>query len=286
MSAIGAIAGPNHRSVALYPTSWLARLRITICYLVRHQRLVSFENPKTFTELVQRRKLMGRDQRMATLADKVAVKAFVAATLGPEWVTPTLWQGSDLPETPEWPLPFVVKSRHGCNQNAFFRDSVADWPKVRQRARRWMKQSYGNLLDEWLYAQIPRGILIEPFIGKLHAFPLDYKIYTFGGCATHIQVHLDREHDHRWMLFDRNWQRVSMPTDDPDPTPPQSLIKMLDAAEKLGNGFDFVRCDFYEVSGKPLFGEMTFYPGSGLDKFHPVSLDTMMGKHWLASGGT
>jgi hypothetical protein len=251
LNGIGAYAGPDLRGVALAPPSRHAKLRIALCYLARHQRLISFDNPKTFTELVQRRKLIGRDQRMGMLADKVAVKAFVAATLGAEWVTPTLWHGIDLPETPDWPLPFVVKSRHGCNQNAFFRDSVVDWPKLRLRARRWMKQSYGKLLDEWLYTQIPRGILVEPFIGELDSVPVDYKIYTFGGRATHIQVHLDRENDHRWMLFDRDWARVSGPTADPDPMPPQSLAKMLDAAEKLGSGFDFVRCDFYEVSGQP-----------------------------------
>lgn len=271
---------PHHQ------TNRRAKLRIALCYLVRHQRFISFDNPKTFNELVQRRKLIGRDARMAMLADKVAVKAFVAATLGPEWVTPTLWHGTELPETPDWPLPFVVKSRHGCNHNAFFRDKVAEWPKVRRRAGRWMKRAYGTLLDEWTYTQIPRGILVEPFIGDPCTLPIDYKIFTYGGRATHIQVHLDRENDHRWIVFDRNWQRVSAPTDDPDPAPPHALQKMLDAAEKLGSGIDFVRCDFYEVSGKPLFGEMTFYPGSGLDKFNPVSLDVVMGSLWLEAGGT
>ena len=277
----------RHHPLSLHPpTNSLAKLRIAICYLVRHQRLISFENPKAFNELVQRRKLNGRDPRMAILADKVAVKAFVAASLGPEWVTPTLWHGTDLPAMPDWPLPFVVKSRHGCNQNAFFPDKVADWPKVRRRARRWMKRAYGVLLDEWLYRQIPRGILVEPFIGDPCTLPIDYKIFTYGGRATHVQVHLDRENHHRWIVFDRNWRRVSAPTADPDPTPPHSLAKMLGAAEKLGCDFDFVRCDFYEVSGKPLFGEMTFYPGSGLGKFHPVSLDLVMGNLWLAAGGT
>ena len=285
MNATGAFAGPKVRSVALYQPNRLAKLRIALCYLARHQRLVSFDNPTTFTELVQNRKLNGRDARMAMMADKVAVKAFVAATLGPEWVTPTLWYGTYLPEKPDWPLPFVVKSRHGCNQNAFFRDNVNDWPKVRAGARHWLKQAYGKLLDEWLYSQIPRGVLVEPFIGECGTFPVDYKIYTFGGRATHIQVHLDRENDHRWVLFDTDWRRVSQETNDPDPAPPQSLAAMLGAAESLGSDFDFVRCDFYEVGGKPLFGEMTFYPGSGLDKFHPASLDTLLGNHWLAAGG-
>ena len=277
----------HHQNPSLHPPApWLAKLRIAICYLVRHQRFISFNNPKTFNELVQRRKLNGRDARMAMLADKVAVKAFVAATLGPEWVTPTLWHGTELTETPDWPLPFVVKSRHGCNQYAFFRDKVAEWPKVRRRAQSWMKQAYGVLLDEWLYTQIPRGILVEPFIGDPCTLPIDYKIFVYGGRATHVQVHLDRENNHRWIVFDRDWRRVSAPTSDANPAPPLSLQKMLDAAEKLGSGFDFVRCDFYEVNGKPLFGEMTFYPGSGLDKFNPVSLDGVMGGLWLAAGGT
>lgn len=56
---------------------------------------------------------------------------------------------------------------------------------------------------------------------------------------------------------------------------------MIVAAEALARDFDFVRVDFYEVEGQPLFGKMTFYPGSGLDRFNPVSLDQVMGDHWL-----
>lgn len=55
---------------------------------------------------------------------------------------------------------------------------------------------------------------------------------------------------------------------------------MMDAAEHLGQLFSFVGIYFYEVDGAPLFGEMTFYPGSGLDPFNPVSLDTEMGAFW------
>lgn len=285
MKSIGLSGRTIGGNAVLFAPARLAKLRVALCYLFRHQRMVSFGAPATFTELVQRRKLEGRDQRMVMLADKVAVKSFVAETLGSEWVIPTLWQGTDLPETPQWPIPFVLKSRHGCNRNIFFRSGTEDWPAARAAAKRWLKAPYGMWLDEWLYALIPRGFLVEPFVGEAGTLPIDYKIYTFGGRATHIQVHLDREKQHRWMLFDRDWQRVSATTADPDPAPPASLQKMLSAAERLGNGLDFVRTDFYEVGGCPLFGEMTFYPGSGLDKFHPVSLDAVLGKYWLEAGG-
>ena len=63
--------------------------------------------------------------------------------------------------------------------------------------------------------------------------------------------------------------------------PPASLPMMIQAAETLGRGFDFVRADFYEVAGKPLFGELTFYPGSGLDRFRPFHFDRLFGERWI-----
>lgn len=263
----------------------LARLRIRLCYLVRHQKLADLDAPTSFNELVQRRKLQNRDMRMVSLADKFAVKEVVADALGTEWVIPTLWHGTLLPDTIDLLSPFVVKARHGCNQNIFVREASPDWPSIRERTARWSKRPYGRWLDEWLYAHIPRGLLIEPFVGKNGALPIDYKIFVFGGRASFIQVHLEREKRHRWIVFDRNWNRISAATQDADPPPPTSLPRMLDAAETLARGFDFVRCDFYEIDERPLFGEMTFYPGSGLDKFNPVALDKQFGRYWLEAGG-
>ena len=84
-------------------------------------------------------------------------------------------------------------------------------------------------------------------------------------------------------MFDRDWHRVSSPTADIDPHPPASLARMIEGAETLGAGFDFVRIDVYECGGLPRFGEMTFYPGSGLDPFDPPILDLVMGSLWLGT---
>lgn len=283
---IGAdIAGGNLGISDKIYAGWLARMRVRLCYLVRHQKFLHLDNPSRFNELVQRRKLENRDVRMVTLADKVAVKAHVAASLGPEWIIPTSWSGDVLPDTPPCAAPFVIKARHGSNQSIYVRDAAIDWSSIRKRAAGWMRGPYGQLLDEWLYSHIPLGLLVEPFVGEDGQLPIDYKIFVFGGRATYVQVHLEREKRHRWIVFDRAWNRVSAPTDDPHPKRPDTLDRMLDAAETLARGFDFVRCDFYEIAGKPLFGEMTFYPGSGLDKFNPVELDVVFGQHWLTAGG-
>ena len=257
------------------------RWRINLTYWWRHGRLPDLDTPQTFTELVQVRKLAGADAAMVRMSDKVVAKQIVGAQLGADWLIPTLWSGTELPAKPIWPVPFVVKARHGCNQTAFVFDDAIDWGSVRTRAARWMRSRYGYWLDEDLYASIPRGIIIEPFMGLPPELPVDYKFYVFGGRVEYVQVHLGRGRRHRWMVFDRGWRRVSAASADPDPAPPASLGRMIAAAETLSDGRDFVRVDLYEIDGRPLFGEMTFYPGSGLDRFDPVSLDARLGADWL-----
>ena len=221
---------------------------------------------------------------MPLLSDKVAVKSHVAEQLGREWVTPLLCSGDKLPEHFRWNSPVVVKARHGCNQNAFIRLGAHDWEAARAASARWMRTRYGWWLDEWLYGEIPRGLLIEPFIGTVERLPLDYKIYVFGGQATHVQVHLEREHRHQWIIHDRCWRPLTSGA--PLVRRPSALQAMLAAAEKLAAGFDFARVDFYQPDDQPLFGEISFYPGSGLDPFDPPALDEELGRLWLASAAS
>ena len=251
-----------------------------LCYLWRHHRLADLDRPRSFTERVQARKLFDHDPRFARLTDKIAAKAFAADRLGADWVVPTLWEGSKLPAKPLWPAPFVVKARHGCNQNAFVRTGAEDWDAIRARADGWMASRYGIWLDEWAYADVPRGIVVEPFIGAGDALPVDYKIYVFGGRAAYVQVHLEREEAHRWLLFDRDLKPVSNDPQGDRPTFPASIAAMIDAAEALAAEFDFLRCDFYDTDQGPRFGEFAIYPGSGLDPFDPAALDWQIGAKW------
>jgi len=258
-----------------------ALVRVHLAYWWRHRRWLSLRAPQRFTELVQHRKLFDRTPHLPPLIDKIAVKRFVADRLGPEWLTPTLWSGDALPERPPWPRPFVVKSRHGCNQHRFVRSGDEDWGAIRRAAAGWMRSDYGRWLDEHGYRGVTRGLMVEPFVGDGHVLPLDYKLFVFHGRVAFIQVHLDREDDHRWLVFDRDWQRVSPRSDDADPPPPGSLDRMIAGAETLGRDLDFVRVDLYECDGQPRFGELTFYPGSGLHAVEPPALDFAMGALWL-----
>lgn len=254
-----------------------------LTYLWRHRRMPDLVAAPRFTEMVQRRKLYDRDPRQVALMDKLAAKHMAAEVLGPEWATATLWQGDNLPAKPAFRTPAILKARHGCNQYAVLRDepSAREWDALRRRAARWMAGPYGKWLDEWAYEGVPRALIAEPLLGAGPALPLDYKIYVFGGRATHVQVHLARATDHRWILHDRDFRPLIAASD--RPCAPRSLSAMLSAAEALAKGYDFLRVDFFEIDGAPRFGEFCLYPGSGLDPFAADWIDRELGGLWHAA---
>ena len=259
--------------------SAIAEARVRVTYAWRHRRWPSLANPRCFTEWVQWRKLYDRDPELARLTDKAHSKRLAAAALGDAMVIPTLWEGVDLPRDPPWPMPFIVKANHGCNQFIVVRD-LAGYARARRKAPAWLRRAYGGWLDEWHYRAARRSLIVELYVGGPDALPLDYKVYVFGGRAVMIQLHEGRGQTHRWSQFDLNWRPLS--TAASAAPAPASLPAMVAAAERLGKQNDFLRVDFYEIDGRPLFGEFCLYPGSGLDPFDPVELDQWLGAQWSA----
>ena len=270
-----ALALPDMQAVPVPASRW-ARRRVAITYRWRHGRWPSLDRPVRFTEWVQWRKLNDRRVDLALLTDKNHSKSIAEARLPTEYLIPTLWLGLDLPEVAPWPMPFVVKANHGCNQYIIVRTG-ADYIRARKLAPRWLAEPYGAWLDEWHYQAARRLILVEPYIGG-EQLPLDFKVYVFGGRAEIVQLHTGRGAKHRWTQFDRDWRPLSdQPIDRP---PPARLTDLLAAAEEMARDWDFVRVDFYCEGDSLFFGEYCLYPGSGLDPFKPDALDLMLGKRW------
>lgn len=244
--------------------------------------------PRTHNEKIQRVKIFNRDPRLPQRADKIRVKDFVRDRLGGDWVTPTLWHGEHLPplEQRTWPIPFVIKANNGSGRNFFVRqDSDLDWKRIESLTAEWQSRPYGAEWGEWLYGEIVPALLVEPFIGELCELPVDYKLCTFGGKVQMVIVGTDRDNELKYAMFDTNWERLPLKLaaypSDPRPIPkPLSLGRMIEAAEILAEDLPFVRIDFYEVGDVPKFGEMTFYPGAGLDAFDPPEWDLKLGKFW------
>lgn len=262
-------------------------LFVAVEHMLYHLSVPSVARPRTFSEYVHYRKLYDRDPKLPVFTDKVRVKSEIGQLLGEDWVNPSLWIGEKAADMPFDALPegFVLKANHGTNMNFIARPGrPLDRDAVRRLAAHWLGNDFGRLHREWAYTQIPRRLLVEPLLsdGK----PLvDYKFYVFGGKVGFIDVKLGRGEGERETsaIMDKDWRRQPFrygpqPPHPTDPPPPASLPRLLAAAEKIGQLFSFVRADFYEVDGRPYFGEATFYPSAGLSRFCPVDFDAEFGK--------
>ena len=86
-----------------------------------------------------------------------------------------------------------------------------------------------------------------------------------------------KKHDPDWnrMPFERHYHA------DPQALPkPACYDEMIRISKKLSEGLPFVRVDLYEVAGRVYCGEITLYPGSGMETFQPESWDYTLGS-WI-----
>ncbi len=269
-------------STLALPSAAGARMRVMGTFIWRHRYLPQLARPQVYNEWVQWRKLYDRDWSLAALTDKLHAKTVAANRMDASLVVPTLWFGNRLPEAAPWPMPFIVKANHGCRQFVVVRCG-SDWRVAKREAPQWLAARYGQWLDEWHYRCARRGILVEPFVGPERGLPVDYKVFVFGGVAEFIQVHFDRDADHRWVYFDRCWKNLCPSAGENEVPRPAWLSEILNAAELMAGDRDHLRVDFYETEDGFRFGETCLFPGSGLDPFDPPSLDQAFGTLWAKS---
>ncbi|MBO1930012.1 hypothetical protein J4731_25605 [Providencia rettgeri] len=95
----------------------------------------------------------------------------------------------------------------------------------------------------------------------------------------------DRFSNHKRNLYDLNFNRLDYDlcyTGGTYNLPSKELLEnMKNIAFKLSQDFDYVRVDLYLVNNKIYFGEMTFTPGSGFEKFTPSMADNFYGELWV-----
>lgn len=85
-------------------------------------------------------------------------------------------------------------------------------------------------------------------------------------------------------FFDHDWvhQPFHEPADTPfasiKPEKPLCFEDMWDAARVLARDKAFSRIDFYQVRNRIYFGEITFYPTTGMGGFSPAKYDELFGQ--------
>ena len=244
--------------------------------------------PSTFNEKVLFRKIFDRRPILTQFHDKLRVRDYVAERLG-DGVLPKLLVATERPETIPFdvlPDKFVVKPSHASGLVTIVTDRRGiDREAIIAECRAWLRTDYYRQTRERVYRDIPRRIMVEAFIDDgTGGAPNDYKFFVFDGKVRLIQVDAGRFAEHRRSFFDTDWRRLDFtllyhPIAGDVPRPPH-LAQMVAAAERLGQGIDFIRVDLYDTEPRFYFGEITTCPGSGLERFHPVEYDRHVGAFW------
>ena len=272
-----------HQALDSLPT----RTRRQILYLRHHRRLPDFTHPISFSEKVNWRILNDRREVLRWTCDKAAMKQIVP-TLSPSVNTPpSLWRGTDVTEIGRLSLPhrWVLKPNH-LSGSVYIGTGEPQLDKLASISRKWLESSKQYLHNgEWAYQMAEPTILLEPWIGEHDSPdpPNDYKVFTFNGEPTVIQVHSGRTTGHEQFHYTPDWRRLDVRTAisaEYDISPPPNLPLMLSQAREIGQQFDFMRIDFYDSPAGLFFGEVTPSPAGGLRRFTPYSFDLWLGKHW------
>ena len=247
---------------------------------------LNIENPKTFNEKIQWLKLFNHQDIYTVMVDKFAVKRYVSEQIGHKYVIPTLgvWQRFDDIDFERLPNQFVLKCNHDSGSTVFVENKdTMDIAKTREKLTSALNINYYWKGREWPYKNVPRKIIAERYIAVPEDM-VDYKFLCFRGNPEMLFTCTERFEGNglKVTFFDLNWNRLNFerhyPSSKKEIARPQNLELMIELSGKLSKGIPFVRVDFYEIKGTVYFGELTFFPGGGMEEFRPVEWDYILGE--------
>lgn len=275
---------------------WLPdKIYLKLLYRFIMGHYLNLKNPKTFTEQIQWLKLYNRKSEYTTMVDKYAVKKYVEEKIGKKYIIPTLglWDSLNDIDFNSLPNKFVLKTTHGggCGGVVVCRDKNSfDISEAKKKLKESLKSDIYRNYREWPYKNVPRRIIAE----KLLEIPnkgnciiesqiKDYKFFCFNGDPKFLKVDFDRFTNHHANYYDMRWNLLQFGEADFPPEMnhleicPINFEEMVRIAKKLSINHPFLRVDLYNVNGRIYFGELTFYPASGLGKWTNDEVDLSLG---------
>ena len=256
-------------------------------FRIRNGFYPDLENPKTFSEKIQWLKLHWYDPLACTCADKYAVREHVKKSIGEEYLNELygVWNSPDEVDLDVLPEQFVLKGTHGSHFNIICRDKKAlNWEKEKNKLIRWSSINYYWQNREWVYRDLKPRYIAEKFLDDGTGTSLtDYKIHCFNGEPMYCQRIMNRDTNESMDWFDKDWNLMPFtgmmknPPHHPSKHRPAHYDTMFEIARALAKPFPYVRVDLYDIHDRVLFGELTFFPGSGLGTFTPPEYNTIIG---------
>ena len=268
---------------------WIpSKYYLQMVYMYKMGKRLNLKNPQTFNEKLQWLKLYDRKPEYTVMVDKIESKKWVANRIGGSHIIPTLgvWNKAEDIDFNSLPNQFVLKTNHDSGGIVICKNkSKLDIKRTREKLNKSLKINFSVVGREWPYKNVPRKIFAEKYMVDESGQELkDYKIFCFNANPEFIQVDFDRFADsgHKRNLYTPDWNLLNFEYGYKSDSSikierPDNLEEMLFFASKLSEGQTFLRVDFYSIQGKTYFGELTFFPGSGFERFSQPNKDNEYG---------
>lgn len=261
---------------------------IRMRYKFQFGRELDLHDPKRFSEKMQWLKLYDHKDIYTLMSDKYGARSYVTELLGEKYIIPLLgvWDSADEIDFNRLPERFVLKTTHDSGGVIICRDRLDfDIVGAKEKLTRSLNRNYYYRGREWNYKNIVPRIIAEDYLENDEAEGLhDYKVWCFDGRAEYVQYITGRISNVTYEgFYDRNWKLQNFSYHNPkmkEPIPkPKKLEELLAAAEKLASGLPFGRIDFYILpDGEIKFGEITFFPMGGTERWKPEEMDLKLGE--------
>lgn len=280
------------RFAILNSLKWIPdKTMIKLQYRIKLGRKLNLKNPQRFTEKLQWYKLYYREPTMHKCADKYEVRDYVRSK-GLEKILNKLYGVYDTPDEIDFyklPNNFVIKTTSGGGgQNVLIVDkkNEPNYDEIKKKLNEWLSIKISKSLGrEWAYEGNNNRIIIEKYLESSKQGIIDYKFFCFDGKVEYLYVISDRNlgNNAKLGIYDKYFNKLNISRTDEEIqnisfVKPINYEQMVKYAEILSHDFPHARIDLYNIEGKIIFGEITFYDGSGYMSFNPDSFDFELGK--------
>lgn len=269
---------------------------IKMQYFIKTGRRLNLKNPQRYTEKLQWYKLYYRDPLMQQCADKYDVREYVRSK-GLGYILNECYGVYERVEDIDFdslPDQFVLKDTLGGGGNSIIicKDKATfDFENAKKQMQKWLSidSNKKNEGREWVYQGRKHRIIIEKYIesNPSEGGLVDYKFFCFNGEPKYLYVIADRILGQiaGIGIFNVNFERLSVIRTDERPLErniekPKKFDEMIDIVKIISKDFPHVRVDLYNQDGNIIFGENTFFDGSGYHKYEPDEFDYELGSYF------
>ena len=271
-------------------------------YRIKFGRKLNLKNPVRLTEKLQWYKLYYHTPQMTICAGKNDVREYVAGKGLSNILNEQIgvYDSAKDIDFDSLPNQFVIKETKGSSSEKVLvctDKSKLDMEATRTKVESWIEHKINKLPAdswkrrnagrEWVYNGIDSKLVVEKYIDSSECKNglLSYKIFCFNGEPRFVYVIADVKegfYDAGYGIYSTDFERlpynrVGEVSLELKQEKPDNWDEMMEIARKLSSDFPHVRVDLYNVNGKIIFGELTFYNDSGYMKYDPDEFDFIAG---------